>query len=82
MANVVLDESVKDPYRRLAHAIVLRAVEDYRWARKKLKANPDHRSALEAADECYNFFLSQWFLSLSGLDGEVILEKLNKEDAA
>ena len=35
----------EDPYERLANAIVLQAVSDYRSALKKIKAHPKNREA-------------------------------------
>lgn len=69
-----------DPHESLAQAIVIRAVTDYRKARHKLKTHPKSTSAAREAAECKRFFLSSWFTELSGLDGEMILEKLDKEE--
>ena len=79
MPNIFVDEKLKDPYQRLAHAIVLRAVEDYRETQKMLHKNPDDRDALIMERDCIMFFQSQWFYFLSGLDGEAVLSRLDKE---
>ena len=39
----------EDPYERLANAIILQAVSDYRTALKKIKANPKNRQAIDEA---------------------------------
>lgn len=55
----------------LANAIVLQAVTDYRNA-----VDSNDQSIIS---ECERFFLSDWFLLLTEVDGEVVLEKLRKE---
>lgn len=60
-----------DPYERLANAIILQAVKDYRLC---------SRSA--PAGEIVLFFLSDWFEVLTRLDGQVLLSKLRKEKMA
>lgn len=65
-----------DGYKELANAIVIRAVKDYRHAIKKLKKYPDNKKALQTKNECEKFFMSEYFVILTGLDGEVLLEKL------
>lgn len=57
-----------DPYTELAHAIVLRAVEDYR-----MTEDPEQVRGLEA------FFASDWFSFLTNLDGRAVLQKLREE---
>ena len=37
----------EDPYERLANAIILQAVADYRVALKKIKAHPKDRKAIK-----------------------------------
>ena len=59
---------MNEPYIELAHAIVMRAVEDYRMAEE-----PDRVRSLET------FFKSEWFFFLSNLDGRAILNKLREE---
>ena len=56
------------PYQLLANAIIIQAVKDYRRTK-----NPADRKELE------NFFRSEWFSVLSNLNGEVLLEQLQKE---
>ena len=68
-----------EPYESLANAIILRAVEDYRAARMKLKLNPEYGPALELAKDCESFFLSEWFSLLTKVDGAVLLKRLQEE---
>ena len=41
----------EDPYERLANAIILQAVTDYRVALKRIKRNPKDRETIDEAME-------------------------------
>lgn len=64
-----------DGYAKLAHMVVVQAVKDWREASK----HPRSEKAKAIIAECEEFFLSDWFTALSGLDGKAMLEKLRKE---
>jgi len=66
-------------YENLANAIILRAVEDYRAAQRDLEYNPSYSPALYTVSEVERFFRSGWFSTLTSLDGEVLIRKLQKE---
>lgn len=72
-------DAAMDPYERLANAIVLQAVEDYRTALKCLNRNPENRTALADRREIERFFRSDWYKCLTDVDGEMIIQKLNEE---
>ena len=55
----------ENPYEKLANAIVLQAVSDYRAALKKVKKNPKNREAIEGALQLEKFFRSEWYQVLS-----------------
>ena len=63
----------------LANAIILQAVEDYRKARKRVRTPPDQKIAQATIREVERFFKSWWFAQLTDVDGEMLLEKLQKE---
>ncbi len=67
------------PYENLANAIILRAVEDYREAQSDLKYNPSYSPAQYTVSEVERFFRSGWFSTLTSLNGEVLIRKLQKE---
>ena len=69
-----------EAYVRLANAIVLQAVKDWRAARRKLKRKPQNESARIELESCERFFRSDWFTELTDVDGGVILRKLYEED--
>lgn len=63
----------------LANSIVLRAVEDYRTARWKVRHLPDQFEARATIAEVEAFLLSPWFAQLTSVDGEWLLGRLRKE---
>ena len=71
-----------NPRERLARAIVLRAVKDWRSAAESLGQRPGNQQTLGMLGECEEFFLSDWFVDLTSLDGGFILRKLRQEAAA
>ena len=66
----------EDPYERLANAIILSAVADYRAALKKVKRNPKSKSAIDEALQIEKFFRSPWYQQLTSVDGEFLFRKL------
>ena len=69
----------EDPYERLASAIVLQAVSDYRVVLKKIKAHPKNREAISEALEIEKFFRSGWYSQLTDVDGEYLIRRLQDE---
>lgn len=66
----------EDSYERLANAIVIQAVNDYRSALKLAKRNP---SAEHDVKELERFFRSEWYSVLTGVETEYLIEKLRQE---
>jgi len=66
-------------YEKLAGAIVMTAVRDWRTAVEKLRKRPDHELSVWLKNDSEKFFLSAWFETLTGADGEVILNRLKQE---
>lgn len=69
-----------DAYEKLANAIILQTVKDWRAARRKLKRKSQNESARIELRNCERFFHSEWFTTLTNVDGAVILRKLYEED--
>lgn len=68
----------EDPYERLANAIVLQAVDDYRRALKAVKRNPSNRTAIDEALQIERFFRSGWYSTLTSVDGEYLIRRLQE----
>lgn len=70
---------MSDPFENLANAIVLQAVKDWREAKRKLKRKPRNENAKLVVEDCEAFFLSEWFSTLTAVDGRMLLTKLQEE---
>lgn len=68
-----------DPYTRLANEIILQAVKDYRTALRKLAKNPKSIDGAKVKNEVERFFHSQWFETLTSIDADMLIRKLNEE---
>ncbi|MCC8066830.1 MAG: hypothetical protein LIO94_06985 [Clostridiales bacterium] len=68
-----------DSYEKLANAIILQAVKDYRMALQILKRCPNNVDALADIREIERFFRSRWYDELTSVDGEMLIRKLNEE---
>ena len=69
----------ENPYEKLANAIILQAVSDYRRALRKVKKNPNNRDAIDGALQIERFFRSEWYQVLTSVDGKYLIEKLREE---
>ena len=68
-----------DSFEKLANAIVLQAVKDYRMALKRVARHPKDRDGLATRNECERFFRSGWFGILTWIDPEMLMRKLQME---
>ena len=59
--------------------IVVMAAKDYRKALRYLKRNPNNRAAQEMARECEGFFHSEFYETLTKVDGSYLIRKLREE---
>ena len=83
-ATEAMDENFED----LANAIIVQQAADYRKCRKILRARPGKKQvsffvqdeAIKRLREIEVFFQSWWFSQLTTADGEMILERLRKEE--
>lgn len=63
-------------YQKLANAIILQAVKDFRAAYRRLKRFPNDRAAQSQVRDITKFFCSQYFSALTTLDGPSLLQKI------
>lgn len=66
-------------YENLENAIVLQAVKDYRSAKAMQRIDPKDYSARGRIGVIRKFFRSDWFRTLTDVDGEYLIRKLDKE---
>lgn len=71
-----------DNYEKLANAIILQAVEDYRKSLRTLSLYPHDRDAGSNNVNILRFFRSGWFRVLTNLDSEILIRRLNEEVVA
>lgn len=68
-----------DPYEKLANAIIIQAVKDYRAALHACRKSPSSHFARSQKETLERFFLSEWYLLLTDIDGEMVIERIRKE---
>ena len=61
-------------YERLAYAIIIQAVKDYRRAKRT--------ENLGVLKECERFFGGSWFEVLTDIPGKLIIERLRQENVS
>lgn len=80
LSSVINDTVIisKASYRELADAIILQAVDDYRKALDG-KSYLQSKSPKWVIKECEKFFHSSWFRALTKIDGDFLIEQLERE---
>ena len=66
-------------YQLLANAIIEQAAKDYRKALCAIQINENNRSAQASKNHLEKFFLSEWFRTLTDVNGTVLISKLKEE---
>lgn len=67
-----------DPYCRLANAIIIQAVHDYRKALRHNSLQAQGVNCQQNIAELERFFTSDWFRLLSDLDGKALMARVRK----
>lgn len=73
------EETKMAPWQSLANAIVISAAKDYRAALRRLRRRPNSKTALSGIAELERFFRSDWYRTLTNVDGELLIQKLKEE---
>ena len=68
-----------DPYTELSISIILQAVTDYRTLLKSRRKRHKRKDTEENIKDLEEFFRSDWFKTLTDLDGEMLIKRLNEE---
>ena len=66
-------------YEKLANAIILQAVKDFRPAYRRLRRHPEDKLAQDTVREITKFFCSDYFCALTDLDGPELLQRIMKD---
>ena len=72
-------EGEHSPEAKLAAAIVMQAVIDWREAKERLRIQPFDEDSRLIVEETEAFFLSDWFEKLTTFRGEKLLNQLKEE---
>ena len=62
-------KNTDENYEKLAEAIIVRAIIDYRKSKDE-----------EVKKSIERFFRSEWFYVLTNLDGEMLIKRLKREE--
>lgn len=71
-----------DPYENLANAIVAQAARDYLTALRRLRRNPDNKTAMDEVMRLERFFHSGWYGVLTSVDPDYLIRRLREKVAA
>jgi hypothetical protein len=74
-----LHENERFAWEELANAIIIRAAEDWREAKRKLQKHPGCAEAKAVVKETESFFLSRDYAVLTTYDGRKLLKRLREE---
>ena len=77
MASKIISE--EEALEALANAVVLQAVQDYKYAYKNYLENPFDALARDKVEDLRKFFRSGRFAAFTTADGDYILESVEKE---
>ena len=66
-------------YQLLANAIIEQAAKDYRKALCAIQLNGNNWSARASKTHLENFFHSEWFGTLTNVNGAMLVSKLKEE---
>jgi hypothetical protein len=67
---------MEDNYSKLANAVIIQAVKDYRGAYSKMLMHPGSKTDKDEVIRQEKFFLSEWFTALTDVDGRKLLQKI------
>lgn len=72
-----------NPYENLANAIIIQACKDYRKAYKRYLRRYRSTDKPDAElVELERFFRSDWYKTLTAVDGEYLMDRMKKEVCA
>lgn len=78
--NIEVVENNLSPYEDLANAIVLQACKDYRRAYKfHIRTHRPGDKPDEKLDELERFFRSEWYRTLTSVDGEYLMKRIRQD---
>lgn len=73
------DEVIRANWENLANAIVLSAAKSFRKEYKRLLKNSKSKTAAAEVASLIRFFTSEYYSSLTSVDGEFLIRMLKRE---
>jgi hypothetical protein len=67
---------MEENYSRLANAVIVQAVKDYRTAYSRMLRHPENGAERNEVIGQEKFFLSEWFAALTDVDGRKLLKQI------
>lgn len=77
---VSVEEEITNGYVRLGAAIVAQACEDYVFVGRLLRRLPDDKKLQEEKERLVRFFRQSASFLAPDIDGEVLLEEINRRE--
>lgn len=65
-------------YSKLANAVIIQAVKDYRVAYRRLMKMPKSKEAQDEVSSLERFFISPWYGTLTDVDGKILIKKIQE----
>ncbi len=69
---------MEECYSKLANAVIIQAVKDYRAAYRRLMKVPENKEALHEVSRLEKFFRSTWYGTLTDIDGKLLIKKIQE----
>lgn len=69
---------MEESYSKLANAVIIQAVKDYRAAYRRHMRKPDSKEALHEVRRLERFFQSPWYEMLTDVDGKLLIMKIQE----
>lgn len=76
---MVHEDAAMANWEKLANAIILTAVRDFRTEYRRYLKNPKSKDAAAEVASLVRFFTSEYYSSLTTVDGEFLVRKLKSE---
>ena len=70
---------IETAYENCGNAIIIQAAEDYKRAYKAVMSGKASYEMRARAEECEDFFESEWFKELTSIDEKRLMQKLREE---
>ena len=74
-----IEDEIMIGYENCANAIIVKAAQDYKSAYKRIMAGKARSNHEHTAQECEDFFESEWYAQLTAIDGEEMMHMVRAQ---